>query len=556
MTTPPNESVPSSSAPAAELAAAQTVEQVRAAFRNGQHEYGCSVAHAAIESGARHPSLYYLRGLCRSRRKEFEAALADFESAHALAPDDPLILEATGHCLILLERFREAIRFLDDALAIKPDFARAYYHKGVALGLLNEIDDMRVAHRRVVGIEPGNVDALASLAYIAARKNEIAETRAYGGRTLAIAPRHGLALVALAMADIEEGLIEAALEKLSSVLGDSASGQDGRLNMALGFAADALDRHGHFPEAFRLYSEINARRRHIHEPRFAAGRAIDETEKFTRALDLPAFPAPHNQSEETISGALGHVFILGFVRSGTTLLETILASNPLVVASDERDFLADAANDLLHGEEDLQRLANLGGDGLRRWRQVYWDGVRDAGLSVADKVFIDKVPLNSLRLPLIARLFPVARILLVIRNPRDVVLSTFRHRFNMYPASFEFLSLEDCARFYAAVMQLVDTVRRRVPYLRVYEVRYEDLVGDFDNTIGRVCAFAGIEWTEAMQHFQNASAVIDRRSQSAAQVRRGLYKGAAEHWRHYARELTPVLPILAPWIARFGYPET
>jgi hypothetical protein len=124
----------------------------------------------------------------------------------------------------------------------------------------------------------------------------------------------------------------------------------------------------------------------------------------------------------------------------------------------------------------------------------------------------------------------------------------------MYPASFEFLRLDDCARFYAAVMQLVDSVRKKAPFLRICEIRYEDLVADFDRAVTTICTFAGIEWNEAMRNFQMASSTIDRRSQSAAQVQRGLYRGAAEHWRHYAPQLSPVLPILAPWIARFGYP--
>jgi hypothetical protein len=123
----------------------------------------------------------------------------------------------------------------------------------------------------------------------------------------------------------------------------------------------------------------------------------------------------------------------------------------------------------------------------------------------------------------------------------------------MYPASFEFLRLDDCARFYAAVMQLMDSAREKAPFLEICEVRYEDLIAGFDRTVANVCKFLGIEWNENMRHFQSASPAIDRRSQSAAQVRRGLYQGATGQWRNYETELASVVPILMPWIRRFGY---
>jgi hypothetical protein len=98
-------------------------------------------------------------------------------------------------------------------------------------------------------------------------------------------------------------------------------------------------------------------------------------------------------------------------------------------------------------------------------------------------------------------------------------------------------------------------MRERTPFLQVCEIRYEDLIANFDFTMATLCNFVGIEWNETMRQFQSAATVIDRRSQSAGQVRRGLYHGAVEHWRHYAVQLGPVFEILAPWISRFGYPQ-
>ena len=97
----------------------------------------------------------------------------------------------------------------------------------------------------------------------------------------------------------------------------------------------------------------------------------------------------------------------------------------------------------------------------------------------AGKVFIDKLPLNTIKLPLIAKLFPKARILFALRDPRDVVLSCFRRSFRVNASMYEFVSLERAAAFYDAVMTLGALCRERLP-LEVLDTRYEDLVGDFD----------------------------------------------------------------------------
>jgi hypothetical protein len=166
-------------------------------------------------------------------------------------------------------------------------------------------------------------------------------------------------------------------------------------------------------------------------------------------------------------------------------------------------------------------------------------------------VFIDKLPLNSIKLPLIAKLFPEAKILFAVRDPRDAVLSCFRQRFRMNPSMFEFLTLDGAARFYAQVMRLSELYRDRFA-LTVFEHRYEDLVSDFEGRAQAVCDFIGVDWTPEMRRFADGGARRSVATPSATQVARGLYDGAGQ-WRRYADQLAPVIPILQPWIDKFGY---
>jgi hypothetical protein len=247
-----------------------------------------------------------------------------------------------------------------------------------------------------------------------------------------------------------------------------------------------------------------------------------------------------------------HVFLVGFPRSGTTLLELVLASHPDVVTLEERPLLEPAENEFLVSPASFQRLLDAGDDLLDPFRDLYWRQVADRGLAVAGKVFVDKLPLGSVLIPLIARLFPSARILFAERDPRDVVLSCFRRGFKLNPSMYQFVSLEGAARFYDAVMSVADRYRRLVPD-RVHAVRYETLVTDFEGEVRAICEFAGLAWNESVNDFAQTARSRTIRTPSAPQVRKGLYTSGAGQWRRYARHLAPVRPILAPWVEALGY---
>jgi hypothetical protein len=241
------------------------------------------------------------------------------------------------------------------------------------------------------------------------------------------------------------------------------------------------------------------------------------------------------------------------MRSGTTLLEQVLASNPDVVAFEEKALLGDTSNTYMTSNEDLDALANIHGDELEAARQSYWARAQKYGEDLKGRIFVDKQPLDTPKLPLIAKLFPKAKILFALRDPRDVVFSCFRRNFRVHVAGFEFLALEDTANFYASVMALADIYRQKLP-LNILDHRYEDMVVDFETRVRAVCDFIGLEWSDSMREFNRNAPKVDLRSPSARQVQRPLYSEGVGQWRNYAEQLEPVMPILKPWVEKFGYP--
>ena len=246
--------------------------------------------------------------------------------------------------------------------------------------------------------------------------------------------------------------------------------------------------------------------------------------------------------------------MVGFPRSGTTLLEQVLASHPDVAAMEERTCLMDSAAAFFGSDADLDRLAALSDADLEPWRQAYWKRVAETEAPLSRSVFIDKMPLNAVFLPLIARLFPHAKILFALRDPRDVVLSCFRRRFAMNAGMYEFTSLESAAAYYGAVMRLMDIYREKLA-LDLMDVRHESLVADFDAEAGRVCNFLGLEFKDEMRAFAGRAQAQNIDTPSGVQLARGLSAQGLDQWRNYAPQLQPVLPWLAPFATQFGYPE-
>jgi hypothetical protein len=252
------------------------------------------------------------------------------------------------------------------------------------------------------------------------------------------------------------------------------------------------------------------------------------------------------------SGERGHAFLVGFPRSGTTLLEQVLETHPDVVTLDERPVLIDAETEFLTQAGGVRRLAGVVSEMLAPFRGAYWKRVGEFGVDPTGKVFIDKHPLSTMRLPLISKVFPGAKIIFAVRDPRDVVFSCFRRSFNMNAAMYEFNSIEGAARFYDAIMSAGQVYLEKLPF-QAHQLRYERLVEDFDGTARAACDFLGIEWTEGLRDFARTAQSGRIATPSSAQVTRGLYAEGVGQWRNYAFALEPALPILKPWIEKFGY---
>ncbi|MBW6528174.1 sulfotransferase [Sphingomonas sp. RHCKR7] len=528
-------------------AARAAIERALAA---GDVPRAAALAEAALAAGASDPMFLNLAAWRREEAGDYGGAHALLRRALALAPGDVLIAGSIGAVLRKEGRHDEALAVLDRVVAAAPRHAAAWLERGYTLDSLKREEEAGDSYRRALAIDATLAPAHGRLADTAARRGRTEEARDQAARALALDPHEPAARAALATVAIEarDG---AAAEALLRPLVDRVRGDDRTRTLTL--LGDSLDRQDRVEAAFDCYRAAQANFREVYRDSLAPGpgrpshRAF--VERIAAQLDSPRPPAPDG---DVAGAARTHVFLLGYPRSGTTLVENVLASAPGVTALEERETMAGTDGVLVQNDGAMPDLAALDPALRDRLRADYWRRVAAMGAATAG-TFVDMNPLNGAKLPLIAALFPRARVLVMRRDPRDVVLSCYRINFTPSPAAWCFSDLEEAARHYDALMTLTERARATLP-LAFHEVRYDRLVSDFAPTVRAMADFIDLPWTDAFTRFDRTAQRRGVRTASATQVRRGLYDGRGQ-WRRYADQLAPVLPILRPWIERFGFAD-
>ena len=331
---------------------------------------------------------------------------------------------------------------------------------------------------------------------------------------------------------------------------------DGRLGAnELAEKGRLLDQMGRHDDAFHAFSEGKRVARELSGHQYldaVAENLLNRLGGFFTAGRLQTLP------RATVRNDVAQpIFVLGFPRSGTTLMEQTLSAHPRIVAGDELPLINDLTglmprmlNSPLGYPEALAELW-MGDqrEGLDNLRDYYLQKVAQMHIITPEAAwFTDKMPLNETHLGLIALLFPEAPLIHVIRHPLDIMVSAVSNHFThgFFCAS----ALETAATHYVRVMDLVQKYRSEMA-LRYLPVRYEDMVTDQEATVRSVLDFIGEKFDPKCLEFHENQRYA--RTASYAQVTERLYDRSRFRYRHYRKHLEPVIPILRPHIERLGY---
>lgn len=516
-----------------------------------------------------------LRALLLQRRGSMAEAGSLYRQVVASDPQDFESWGNLGVCLIATDQPKQALDALGHSLSLRPD-RLSILHKWVEAHFMTGTVDQAMAELRERALrDPSSSQTWVAIAHGEKLLGRADESIDALDEALRRDRSNADALVAIAEAVEQRN----DLERLEQILSDLAGlGQPveklpllrarlayrrGEFELALELARSSppatdpgsrsqiigqcLDRLGDPQAAFEAFVEMNA------EDGRSGGstaRTADQSRlslSAERELLTPEWIAswtpvtPPEQREPA--------FLVGFPRSGTTLLDTLLMGHPETAIAEEEPMLA-----LVRKEAgELASLGDLEAGEVERLRRLYFDEAERHVHDARTGLLVDKNPLAMGSQAIIHRLFPTAPIIFMERHPCDVVMSCFMTRFQPTGIGTNFLTIEDTALLYDEMMRVWTMSSERLP-LRVHTVRYERLVEDAEAELRPLAQFLGLEWLPALLDHQ---ATVRKRSfiktPSYSQVTEPVNARAVGRWVRYRKQLEPVIPILRPWVERMKY---
>lgn len=400
-----------------------------------------------------------------------------------------------------------------------------------------------------LALDPARADTHALLAQINEMQHDLPQARQHAARALDADPNNAVACLSLGRIQLREGDFAGAETTLTDFV-QWPDASDSDRSSAWSMIGDARDRLGHPFKAFGAFATANQillRQRFVRpaQPSPVHAGSVRAMTEFAKHLDLSRYASAASLTPAPI-------FLIGFPRSGTTLLDQILSSHSQIVCLEEKEFLTEALSQVLAPGAGLDRLANLSADEISTVRHAYWERVQVAAAASPGMIVIDKMPLHVTLTPILRLIFPDARYIFAMRDPRDVILSCYQQHFKLNAAMEQFLQLETAATLYDAVMGLWLVCRERLQ-LRFCEVRYEDVVANLEHEVRRLAEFLDLEFEVSMLDHQSTALKRSILTPSASQVVEPIYERSVGRWRRYETNLRPVLPILNPWASRLGY---
>ena len=528
---------------------ASLLQQAIQSYQAGDTRKAVALCRKVLQTQPQQPDALHVLGNVAKDQGNYQQALQYFRQGLTVAPGHTHMLNSAGLLFRAMGYLQDARQCFQRSLEIDPNYYQGRYNLANLCRVEGDTERAKALYRQVLKQRGGFADALANLASILEEEHHLEEAHQLARKAVESNPANFIARLTLANIARREQRFDEMLEHLGPMLEGNLSPVN--FAVAAGLAAHAKEGLGEYVQAFELYQRANDTLYDMHAGPMKGLRSMYAPESLQVLLDYFA-DGITPFTEVTHSDYRAPVFLVGFPRSGTTLLDQILSSHSRISVLEEKENLEEFYRRFPAIPERLDELMSCDDEKLQEWRDSYWRQVgKEIDLS-GDGVIVDKLPLNTILLAHIRKLFPAAKIVFALRDPRDVVLSCFKQRFGMNQAMFQFLKLETAVSYYDKVMSLASLYLDRLS-VPAHVVRYESVIAEFDEHVGELLAYLGLPWEDSVRDYQSVARRRRISTPSARDVTRPLYNTSIGKWRRFEGPLAGRFEPLGKWVDYWGY---
>ena len=518
------------------------------------------------------------------KNKDFKKAKKLFEEAISINPKLPAVHNILGNIELNFGNLKESVKFFQKAIELKPNFSGALCNLGLAfkrlkneklainnylkainvdpknhiayfnLGNLykekNDLDNAEKFFEKVIGLVPSMLEAYDNLFELYDKSNQINKLNNFLTNT-----KTNLGEIPLVkyFSGIYEYRKKNYLKAIDILESTKFSSKDFNRNaIKYEILAQSYDAIGKYNKAYKYFVDSNNIFKNVYEKQIDKNYYIEHVEK---RINFFSNNILKGQNSFNIKKKINDpIFLIGFPRSGTTLLDSILRSHNSIDVLEEKPLVENFIKDLEQKiNKDFSKLNNIDENFFSEMREKYFNDRNKYIKFDKDKIYIDKLPLNIVHVAEIFSFFPNSKFILALRNPYDVVLSCFMQYFGANSAMLNFTSLKDTAKLYDLVMSLWLIYFEKFP-IKVHKIKYEQIVQDFDQSVSKLLSFLELKWSDNVKEFYKTA---ERRgivnTPSYRQINQPLYKKSIERWKNYEGEFSEVKQILDKWKQIFNY---
>ena len=521
-------------------------------FSMGDYELAQKFFEKALSTQPKSAQAHINLGALFSNTGNYEAANKHFQIALGMAPGSVELLCNIGNLHQKQRQFTAAQEFYQQALKINSDVPEVHNNLGNTFKELGDIESALKHYNFAIDLRENFAECYSNLLETLEKWNRLSEMgRWIETAKLKVKPFSDDLKVFEMLYHYRRDLFEEAFSISSDIKIKNVTSS--RCVIYYEILGKICDKMGKFDLAFECFTEMNKAICEL--ANFNAAQAnnyFTEVGQNLKAIEQANYIPKINTPSRTVEP----IFLVGFPRSGTTLLDTILRSHSKINVVEEKYALAKAKMFLANTGKFDYVSSFPSAKSINEAIDIYFDEIYQHLNTREDgKLVVDKLPLNILELPFAKCLFPKSKIVFALRHPFDCILSNWMQNFELNKAMSNMTDLQNIVDFYCLVMQHYKTANSKLS-LDIHHVKYEDIVSDLEKAITPLIKFLDLSWEPELQKFQRTAVKRERiNTPSYSQVIRPLYKSADGRWINYARHLKTYIPQISPWLKEFGYPQ-